>query len=1081
MLYRKKYILWLLLPACWLYIGCSTQKNTAGSRRWHAFMARYNTYYNGTLAYIDGQLAKEQGNQDNFTELIPLYTVGNKASRELGKSNFDRAIEKSEKAIKLHSITRRPQWTKNRKKTPEDLEWLNRREYNPFIWRAWMLMGRAQFYQGKFEDAASTFSYMSRLYRTQPAIYAKARAWLAKSYVEAGWLYDAEDVIRNMRRDSIPQQAQKEWDYTLADYHIRSGEYAQAIPYLRRVIKHEMRRKQKAREWFLLGQLYEAVGQKEEAYKAYRHVVRLAPPYFLDFNARIAMTNVLSGKEWGKMIGRLRRMAANDNNKEYLDQVYYAIGNIYLAQKDTVLAIASYEKGREKAMRSGIEKGVLLLKLGNLYWQQEQYGKARTCYGEAIGLLDKERKDYEELSYRSKVLDELVPYTDAIQLQDSLQRLAQMDEKSRNAAIDRVIDALKKKEKEERAKEAEAQAEKNRGNTGFQSPTTRKPPVMSGQNGGTWYFYNPLTVSQGKAQFEKLWGKRQNVDDWQRVNTTVVAGMGGEQAAMPSDSMPAANEEEAAQVADSAENDPHERAYYLKQIPFTAEQMAASNAIIMDGLYHSGVIFKDKLDNLTLSRKAFDRLLRQYPDYEGMADVYYHLYLLNHRAGMPAEGDRYVEKLKAEYPESEWTKMLSDPYYAENARLGKQLEDSLYAHTYDAFKSGRYAEVLRNVDMSGMRFPMGENRDKFLFIGGLTRLNNGDAAGCVRDMEELVRNFPKSKMGEMAGMLLNGVKSGRRLHSGSFALENVWSRRAAVLADSDSIANRKLSAERYTDFNVLLVYHPDSLDENQLLFRLAKHNFTSFLVRNFDMEAQKESDLHRLVVKGFRSFDEALQYARSVYGAVGMGGLLKHVRMVVISQTNLPLLGTQYSYDEYAKYYDKHFAPLKVSTMRLLTEPEDIVVRPEKELTPEDVDRVLEDGIYLDEIHAVPIEQGTVIELPKDEKPTQKGGEILIPQVEEKASQQEERPLQRNEYPIELPTVPEERKEEIVVPEQKPQVPQQEEKKAVLPKEEIVIVPEKAQDDKQKKAQPTEQPKQPAKEKQPEYELEDEYYDLGGF
>ena len=57
-------------------------------------------------------------------------------------------------------------------------------------------------------------------------------------------MYDAEDVIRNMMRDSIHWSARKEWDYTLADYHIRKGEAAQAIPYLKKVIKHEMRRKQ---------------------------------------------------------------------------------------------------------------------------------------------------------------------------------------------------------------------------------------------------------------------------------------------------------------------------------------------------------------------------------------------------------------------------------------------------------------------------------------------------------------------------------------------------------------------------------------------------------------------------------------------------------------------------------------------------------------------------------------------------------------------------------------------------------------------------------------------------------------------
>ena len=204
-----RVLLWLVVAALIVQVpmlllsGCSTEKNTAQTRFWHSFTANYNTYYNGAQAYIEGSLAKEKGNVDNFTEMIPLYTVGNKKTREVGKSNFDRAIEKSQKAIKQHSIRKRPEWTKNRKKTARDIEWLNRREYNPFLWKAWMLMGRSQFYKGAFDEAASTFAYMSRIYQTQPAIYGKARAWLAKCYIEQDWLYDAEDVINKMNRDSL--------------------------------------------------------------------------------------------------------------------------------------------------------------------------------------------------------------------------------------------------------------------------------------------------------------------------------------------------------------------------------------------------------------------------------------------------------------------------------------------------------------------------------------------------------------------------------------------------------------------------------------------------------------------------------------------------------------------------------------------------------------------------------------------------------------------------------------------------------------------------------------------------------------
>jgi tetratricopeptide (TPR) repeat protein len=218
----------------------------------------------------------------------------------------------------------------------------------------------------------------------------------------------------------------RDCDYTYANYYIKNGELERALPYLRKVIKHEKRKTQKAREWFLLGQIQATLGHSEEAFNAYKHVIRQNPPYEMEFNARIAQTEVMAEGNAKRMISRLKRMAESDNNKDYLDQVYYAIGNIFMAQKDTLQAIDAYEQGVKKGTRNGIEKGVLLLTLGNIYWEREKYADAQRCYGEAIGLLDKDRPDYSQLSYRSKVLDELAPHTSAVELQDSLQRLAKM-------------------------------------------------------------------------------------------------------------------------------------------------------------------------------------------------------------------------------------------------------------------------------------------------------------------------------------------------------------------------------------------------------------------------------------------------------------------------------------------------------------------------------------------------------------------------------------------------------------------------------------------------------------------------------
>lgn len=958
--------LFLVAIAFLALLACSTHKNTAKNRWWQSFNARYNTYYNGHQAYIDGALEKEKGNKDNFTEILPMNLVGNKQSRETGKGNFDRAIEKCEKTIKQHSIKSKPEWNKSRRKTEKDKEWLSRGEYNPFLWKAWLLLGKSQFQKGAFDEAAATFSYMSRLYQTQPAINGIARAWLAQSYIEQDWLYDAEDVIRNTQRDSIHYRAQKDWNLALANYYLRNKDYEKAVPCLRQTIKNERRKTQKARLWFLMGQIETQLGHRDMAYRAYRKVVSQNPPYELEFNARIAQTEVMAKGNGKKMISRLKRMARSDKNKDYLDQVYYAIGNIYLMQKDTANAIGAYEKGAEKATRSGIEKGVLLLKLGDIYWVKEKYNDAQRCYGEAIGLLDKDRPDYEELAKRSKVLDELVPHTDAVYLQDSLQLLAKMPEKERLEAIDRVIDALKKKEKEEADKARAAEVEEALQKQSTQNPrqqrnTPTAPTPQAGGKDAQWYFYNQMAVNQGKQQFQRLWGKRENVDNWRRANQTVVSldnpdntentenpeAPNAPEGTEFSDSIATAANNDVANdsvAADTLANDPHNREYYLAQIPFTEEQVQASNLIIMDGLFNSGVIFKDKLENLRLAEKQFNRLTKQYPEYEQMDQAWYHLFLLFARRGDQMRADSCLARMQQDYPESEYTVLLSDPYFVENARFGEHIEDSLYAATYEAFKNDRFDEVGVNAKLSAKRFPLGENRPKFLFIEGLSLLNNGDAKGCVEQLTTVVEKYPQSEVTEMAGMIIKGVKEGRQLYGGKFDLNDVWSRRDLTLTD-DSTNVDTLSAERNTEFLFILAYEPDSLaiafdkspqqSENQLLFEMARYNFSNFMVRNFDIAIDQEGGVRRMAISGFLNYDEALQYARQLRSDEHMGIFLQPCRTLIISSHNLTLIGTRYSYRDYDEFYERTFMPLTISNEELLKIPAEGPVTPDE---PDDSD-----------------------------------------------------------------------------------------------------------------------------------------------
>ena len=385
----------------------------------------------------------------------------------------------------------------------KDKIWLSQKEYNPFLYKPWFLMGESQFRMGEYMEAASTFAYIQNIYFSNPDIVAKARMWEAKCYAELEWFYDAEDLITRAQRDSFPQNINHLKASANADLMIRQQKYAEAIPNILAAIEKEKRSLEKTRMYFLLGQLSHKIGDNKNAYKYYTKVIKRNPPYELEFNARSNRTECIDGLQAKQIIHNLMSMAKNAKNKDYLDQVYYAIGNVHLSQGDTIRAIWAYKDGVEKSTRNGIEKGVVLLHLGRLYWDTEQFVKCQKCYADALSLFDKEKDEYDEIYDRSKILDALLPHASAVELQDSLQVLAKMDEKERMKVIKNIIEELKKKEKEEeRAKmDSEDAASNTSRNKNVNNNNNKfRNNNAANRNGqpSLWYFYNPTAVEAGK-------------------------------------------------------------------------------------------------------------------------------------------------------------------------------------------------------------------------------------------------------------------------------------------------------------------------------------------------------------------------------------------------------------------------------------------------------------------------------------------------------------------------------------------------------------------------------------------------------
>lgn len=912
------YILFLLVVIG--LQGCASRKNnTATTRAYHAFFARYNTYYNGNVAFNKGRRAQISGHTDNYLEQLPLLITSNENTRNIGASDFDRSIEKAQKAIKQHSIKRKPKKPAGRRLSEKQRRFYAQREFNPFLWRAWVMMADAQFLKGEFTEAASTYIYISRLYENDEDIVARSRIGLAKCYTELGWLYEAEELLQRTERDTLPDAFVEEFAVAKGNLLLRQGRIAEAIPHIERgTDRSGITGLEKAREYYLLGQLYAETGDRKTAYRYFGKTINTSPPYELEFNARIRQTEMAGDEDHGKILRKLKRMARSPKNEDYLSQIYYAIGNIHISANDTTEAIRAYETGVAEGSTSGYGTGMLHLSLANIYWAQERFSKAHDNYSKALPLLTDDTEGYEEAEFRNSVLGDIVQYTDIVEKQTELLYWATLTPEQLYPIIDALI------EEEERLAELrrieEEKTGRESGGSELENAGVQADMTMPGQEeGAQWYFYNPTLVSQGIRSFRQEWGDRELKDYWRfsheiaslMANDTIpqdstlysqeVAGKGE---ALPTDSIEsgvASTEEN----TDSLSTDPTTREYYIQQIPVTEEQFAKAHEMLSEALYEAGVRFKDNLSDKRLTLKYLERFVNDYPQHEKMPDALFHLFLACSRWNEPEKAEEYKSRLISEFPDNPSTLLIQQPGFFESAAERKANEDSLYVKAYTHYTNQEYDDVIRENIVAQERYPNGSHRARFMFIDAMAKLYSDRQEDALTALDALLSTYSGDSISRIAGEISTGIREGRLLQSGIST--SIWARRAdgTIVEGSDSLP--QFSAERDEPYYFVLAFPNGTVDQRRLLFEMARYNFSKYMVRNFDMSFEEFAEITLFEVKEFLNFDEAFVYRRRLYGNSETATMLEGINSIIISKTNLDLLLQYYSFEDYQRFYEENF------------------------------------------------------------------------------------------------------------------------------------------------------------------------------
>lgn len=879
----KKHIVWVTLVIMVLF-GCSVKKNTRSSRAYHELTTRYNILFNAQQVYEETLKSIYESYVDDWHVLLPMYpnsySIIDSTKKALG-GPFDVVVEKTTKAIQEHSISAKPIRDKSKMDSQDYRDWLKQDEFNPFVDQAWLLMAKAHIQNRDYYEAISVLSNIIRLFKYDLDVVSEAQVWLMRAYSEIGWYYDAELVLDALLARGVPAFLEVDFNNSYAFFLLKSGSVSEAIIFLKKVAESETNNIQRRRLWYLIGQLYSSNGNTQEAFDAFEQLKKIDTPAVVALSAIVAQSKLDIHKD--NVIKDLLRQAKMSRNESYLDQIYGAIGDSYLFSKDTINAFENYLIAESRSVSKGTELAYVQERLGSLFFNKKRYLEASKRYSKAIVGISQNTTNYNEIVFRAEVLAQLEPFLRSLEEQDSLLYLSSLPDAEKIRIIETHIKSIRNADKDcegiKLANKQEVPGENNLSIT----------PSSIGLGAGTFYFYNPQLVEQGKKEFENYWGNRKLEDNWRiQDKSSIVFGDFPEQNEM-------LNQYKLSEV----DQDKYSIDYYLRQIPSSDAQIAEANQIIINNLIAIGDIARGKLHDYELAIDSYHKAVDKYGDNLAVVDVLYRLHLVYRQVGNVDKSDNYKNKLLTDFPENKYAEMLNDPEYEDVLSNYGTLEASLYQDTFEEFKNGNVLKIRQNYEKSNRLFGNGTLIVKFKLLNALSYALANDADGLRIELEELISQFAKGPESDLAKDIILRLDEGMALAdnaSGQISfdfIDNSNDRHRLTDIDAGRFVSNSEEADS-VKYSFIILFDEDKQKKSDLLFAISNHNFTSYQLRVFNVNMTKIGNTNVLIISYFSSYKEAMLYSNNVRtDSVFINSLSDRVKTLVMSDTNYNLIITE--------------------------------------------------------------------------------------------------------------------------------------------------------------------------------------------
>ena len=723
-------------------VSCSTKKDAFLNRNYNALTTQYNILYNGGVAFDQGLNEINLNYEDDFFELLPIeplsfenikfripilstgakepgigFDVKKTEEPEEPLTPFDIAEQKAVKAIQKHSMN------------------INGKERNKKIDDAYLLLGKSRYYTERFIPAIDAYNYIIANYPNASLIN-ETKIWRAKAHIR---IENEELAIETLeillRKPDLPDFIREDANTALAMAYAKLDSVNTVRNYLWEATKTSKNKTQRARNLFVLGQLYSLDKIKDTASMVFKKLINFKQaPYKFRIHAQIELAkNAVSDSSSLAILERYKKLIKNRDNRPYLDAIYYQMAVLEQERDSLNEAILNYNKSLRAKNGGAKQKTYSYEQLAKIYFKDLDYVTSGAYYDSILQVANnKNTLRIKRFERRAKNLSSLVKYEKNLQKNDSILTLAALPKEQLEQYFQEYIDKIKKEDEELAQKKLNQISFGSSFGGGLQSTKAK----------GKWYFYNTQSLGFGKSEFKRVWGSRPLEDNWRISDKSIIVN--------------GSNEDK--DLITSIKNPRYEISTYLETVPSSAKELDSLTFDRNTALFELGLIYKEQFKNPPKATRNLERLLVSNPDKELILPANYHLYQLYLLTGN-TKAAQYKDFILNSYPDSPFSKIILNPEIELSKEKEVDEDSEVYEIAYKLYKDDFFEDAICFIDMTIPTLIEGSilvSKFELLKAYAIGKYQNKDSY--IAALEKVAVGYPQTEQGKKALEIMKRLK-----------------------------------------------------------------------------------------------------------------------------------------------------------------------------------------------------------------------------------------------------------------------------------------------------------------------------------